>query len=354
MFDYEKLNDCVKSGIFGLVVADALGVPYEFNSRDFCDRNPMADMIGYGTYNQPEGTWSDDSSIALACLDGLSNFNLKENLNDLTIENFSEIFDYTDIMTKIANWRYKKDYTPHGEVFDIGGTTRDAIYNFHYNGVDALLAGGDSPRDNGNGSLMRILPIAFVIYFLSLKYEFSQNEEMKTIHNLSSLTHRHIRSQMACGIYVKIAIELLKNKFEESEDDLTLLEIVNRGISNAKDYYLSDKSFVSEIKNFEDVFSLDIHNFPREEISGSGYVINCLNAALWCLLNNDNYRETALAAVNLGEDTDTTAAVVGGLAGIYYSFDDIPQGWLNKIAKYDFIDELIAEFSKNLYDVLED
>lgn len=345
----DKKNYLFKSGIFGLVVADALGVPYEFKSRLFCEKNPITDMVGYGTYNLPPGTWSDDSSLALATVDGLTS-SLNSNKGKIGDEgsdiDLLEIIDYADIMQKFCNWFYDNEYTPRGDVFDYGGTTANGIYKFK-SGCEPVLSGGNEGSDNGNGSLMRILPIAYFIYFLSKKYSFSKEDKMKAIHNLSSLTHRHERSQMACGIYVLIAIELLKNKFEDN-DELGLDELVNNGIQLAKEYYCNNDDFKKQLDHFDRILNEDIKDIPKEIIRGRGYVVASLEASLWCLLNNDSYKETALAAVNLGEDTDTTAAIAGGLAGIYYGYDDIPQDWLKKIARFDYIDELIDDFANSL------
>lgn len=344
----------IKSGIFGLVVADALGVPYEFKDKHYCDMNPMTDMIGHGTYNQEAGTWSDDSSIALATLDGLTDYEFGEDdVEGMRIKNFAEIIDYDSIAHKFADWLINKKYTPHGDVFDVGNTTSHAIYSFYAGKVDALHAGGAGKKDAGNGSLMRILPVSFLIYFLSLKYDFDEEGEMEAIHNLSSITHRTLRCQMACGIYIKIALELLKNYFD-SEDDSNLLELVNNGINSAREYYETKEEFAHELSIYEDVFSLEIQDFDRDDIKGSGYVVEALKAALWCLLNNDTYKDTALAAVNLGHDTDTTAAIAGGLAGIYYGYDGIPSNWLDKIARHDYIEELCDNLSDYLFEILED
>lgn len=344
----EKQNYLFKSGIFGLVVADALGVPYEFSSREECDEKPMTDMIGFGTYNQPPGTWSDDSSMTLATVDGLT-YSLRSNREKLGEEgsdlNLLGLIDYYDIAEKFCKWLFDNEYTPYNEVFDYGGTTSDGICNFK-NGCEPTLSGGIDTNDNGNGSLMRILPIAYFIYFLSLNYKISEDDKMQAIHNLSSLTHRHKRSQMACGIYVLIAIELLKNRFED-ENSLSLKESVNNGIELAKEYYYGNDDFQHQLSHFKRILSLDFQKCPREEILGRGYVVASLEAALWCLLKNDSYRETALAAVNLGKDTDTTAAIAGGLAGIYYGYDEIPSHWLDQIARFDYIVELIDEFSNS-------
>ena len=157
---------------------------------------------------------------------------------------------------------------------------------------------------------------------------------------------------MACGIYIKIALELLKNSF--GEKNLSLEEAVNNGIRLAKDYYSADETFKDELAHFRGVFYADFKTVSRDLVRGRGYVVVSLEAALWCIMNNDSYRETALAAVNLGEDTDTTAAIAGGLAGIYYGYDGIPSNWLDQIARADFIEELCDKLSNYLFNILED
>ena len=172
-------NAIVLNGIMGLVVGDALGVPIEFQDRETLRKDPVINMRGYGTYNQPPGTWSDDSSMTLALLDSLTNG-----------------LDYKDIMDKFIGWFDKGEYTPYGQMFDIGIATRQALTRYK-KGMSALECGGQDEYDNGNGSLMRILP---ALYYLQAKYgdEFIENDEaFDIVHNISSLTHRHKRSQMA-------------------------------------------------------------------------------------------------------------------------------------------------------------
>lgn len=132
--------------VLGLVVGDALGVPVEFKSRAELKANPVTDMIGYGTHNQPAGTWSDDSSMAIATMEWLG-------------EMENAIPDYTLLMDKFSNWLMYGDYTPYGHTFDCGISTSRAIMNYG-RGMDPLQCGGKTDYDNGNGSLMRILPVA--------------------------------------------------------------------------------------------------------------------------------------------------------------------------------------------------
>ena len=167
---------------------------------------------------------------------------------------------------------------------------------------------------------------------------------MEAVHNLSSLTHRHKRTQIACGIYVNIALEFLENH----DSTLSLEELIANGINKSKEYYYNDSSFENQLHHFDRVFSINIQNLPRDDIKSGGYCISSLEASIWCLLNNENYRDTILEAVNLGYDTDTTACIVGGLAGIYYGYDDIPVDWINQLVRLDYIEELVNDFHLTL------
>lgn len=331
----------IKSSMLGLIVGDALGVPHEFNPRHVFDENPVTDMTGYGTYSQPPGTWSDDSSMALATLDGLT-----EILGNLESSSFN--IDYDIIMDNFVSWLSGAKYTPYDEVFDVGGTTRTAILCYN-RGKSTTPYGLDGERDNGNGSLMRILPVALFIYYLREKHSFSFEEELSIVHNVSALTHAHKRSLIGCGIYVMIALEILKYKSQKFDgfdgSDMDLETLINNGILFAKEYYECDGGFSDELRHYESIFDFGVKDLDKSDIRGSGYVVNCLISSIWCLLHTDSYKDAVLMAVNLGEDTDTTAAVVGGLAGLYYGLDGIPDDWLAQIAKLGYIEELCTKFN---------
>lgn len=311
------MNTKIKSGLFGVAVGDALGVPVEFESRDYLKQNPVLDMFGFGTHNQPIGTWSDDSSLAF-CL----------------AESLCKGYDLSDIAKNFVKWYSAELWTPHGEVFDIGIATRNAIHTMA-KGHLPELCGGFEEKDNGNGSLMRILPLVFYL----------QNEKKsKVIYNkvkeVSSITHGHFRSVFACFIYVIYCLEILKGK-DKVDAYLEMQNIVSE--------FLKDKNFNSvEIGLFDKVLKKDITKFSEDEILSSGYVLHSLEASLWCFLNSDSYEETVLKAVNLGEDTDTTGAIAGGLAGIYYGIENIPEKWLSVLARKNDIDDLCERLSLKL------
>lgn len=329
--------DCIKSGIIGQIVGDALGLPVQFRPREDRDIEPVTGMIGYGAFDLPPGSWSDDSSLILATMDGLAASLKKEEKQDNL--SLNEIIDYEIIMKNFSNWLNGGEYTPYGFAYDIGGATMTGIQKYDM-GTEPTLSGGIGEGDNGNGSLMRILPIAFFIYCLSKNHSFEEKDKMEAVHNLSSLTHRHKRTQIACGIFVNIALEFLENH----DRTLGLEELIANGINKSKEYYYNDASFERQLHHFDRVFSLNIQNLPRDEIKSGGYCISSLEASIWCLLNNENYRDTILEAVNLGYDTDTTACIAGGLAGIYYGYDDIPAEWINELAELDYIEELVNDF----------
>lgn len=319
------MSNYILDGIMGLCVGDALGVPVEFYSREELRERPITDMIGYGTHHQPPGTWSDDSSMTLCTLDSLSSG-----------------LDYYDIMDKFAAWLMKGKYTPYGEVFDVGILTQNVILKF-VNGEDPLQCGGKSEYDNGNGSLMRILPVAFHLYKNLVERRDgaveTMDESMKIVHKISSLTHAHVRSQIACGIYITIALELIKTT--------SLTVSVKEGLEKAFRYYNNRNEYKDEIKWFERLKNPEFCQFPEEAIKSSGYVIDTLEAALWCLLITKSYRECVLKAVNLGEDTDTVAAVAGGLAGLAYGYDGIPKEWVKQLARREWIEGLCNKFQRN-------
>jgi ADP-ribosyl-[dinitrogen reductase] hydrolase len=292
----------IKAGICGFVVGDALGVPAEFSSRETLQKNPVKTITGYGTYNMPPGTYSDDTSMTLATMSSICN---------------KKTIDYEDIQSEFLEWLLNGKYTQYGETFDYGNTTYESLLRFK-NGFEALNCGGVSERDNGNGSLMRILPLAFI-----------HDIDYETIENISGLTHGHLRSKIACVFYVELAKSMIS-------DNLTIKEHVKIACDKIRKHYKDSE----ELKHFERIFNDDL----KENIKSSGYVIDTLESVIYCLETTYNYKDSALKAVNLGGDTDTIAAVCGGLSGIYYGFDSIPIDWLNQIPKIEEVLSLCESY----------
>ena len=313
-----SLENKLKSAILGLAVGDALGVPYEFISRDIIKKNPCIDIIGYGTHNKKAGTWSDDTSLTLCLLDNLNNKNI----------------NYNNIMNSFAMWYDKGYYTADGDTFDIGITTRDAINNYK-RGKNPIKCGLSDEYSNGNGSLMRILPIAFYINKYFNSQLFDNSEVINIIYNISSLTHSHKRSLIACVIYTAIALNLI--------NDMNIEEAINKALKDSFDYYKNEK----EINNYKRIFESNFKKLNDTKIESSGYVVHTLEASIWILLNTSNYKDAVLKAVNLGDDTDTTAAVTGGLAGLYYGIENIPTNWIDTLINKEFIINICCKFFDN-------
>lgn len=291
-----------------MAVGDALGVPVEFRSRKFLSGNPVKDMIGYGSHNQPPGTWSDDSSLAFCLAEALTGeFSL-----DTVAKNFQK-------------WYFNEFWTADEEVFDIGSGTAEAILRLK-RGVNPEKAGGTDESSNGNGSLMRILPLLFHVRNKSV------NERFRLTRQVSSITHGHIRSVTACFYYLEFAGQILKGK-EKSE----IYRELQAGLPSLLTDFGVDPA---ETAHFDRLLRHDISSLPAEEIRSGGYVIDTLEASVWCLLTTQSYSEAVLKAVNLGWDTDTTGAVTGGLAGLLYGIEGIPERWLSQIARRDDIENL--------------
>jgi len=303
-----------KDALLGVAVGDALGVPFEFKSRTTIAYHPATDMIGYGTYGQPAGTWSDDSSLTFCLAETL--------LNGL---------DYNALAQNFIAWLYFNRWTPYGEVFDVGNTTQVAIEKLK-RGVEPELAGEISESSNGNGSLMRILPLLFYTHNKPIEARF------EITRKVSSLTHRHIRSVIACFYYLEYARHLLYGKEK--------LEAYNLLQTEIPAFLAKNEISPIEIKPFERILAKDISKVRERDINSSGYVIDSLEASLWCLLTTDTYKKAVLKAVNLGEDTDTTAAIAGGLAGLVYGWQAIPKLWISELAKVDDILTLADNLNK--------
>lgn len=303
-------DEHIKAIIWGVAVGDALGVPVEFLSRKTMEANPLADMIGYGTHHQPPGTWSDDSSLT---------FCLAETLLD-------DKFEIRKLANRFINWVDFAYWTAHDEVFDIGNTTSLSIERLRSSN-DPVLAGGSTVHSNGNGSLMRILPLVFK----TIKLSFGMTFDM--VKSVSSLTHRHDRSIIACYYYIILAEQLIRgNNIQQAYQQTNRFvqeELLNRGISQ------------EEKEHFTRIFDGSLPSLDYRDLRGSGYVIHSLEAAIWCSINSSNYTDAVLQAVNLGEDTDTTAAITGGLAALVHGYESIPGHWLRQLAKKEEIDDLI-------------
>jgi ADP-ribosyl-[dinitrogen reductase] hydrolase len=314
---YCILNNVIMASIVGFAVGDALGVPVEFMSRDELRKNPVKDMIGNGTHNQEPGTWSDDTSLIIALIKALRD----------------REFNVNSVANRMIDWLYKGKYTANGIVFDVGNTTRESIKKM-YKGISPVEAGGKGEYDNGNGSLMRIHPLAFYLF------DVDDFEDRKSIiYQVSSLTHANIVSKVACHFLVEFIIELLK-----TNDIGTAYDAV---CSKFNKYYTEGN--IQAV--FGAVFSGKVLSMPASSVKSSGYVIDTLESVLWCVFHTTTYKDAVLTAVNLGNDTDTIGAITGGIAGIIYGFDAIPKEWVaklaNKIIIFNAANDLYKKCNRN-------
>lgn len=302
--------------VYGLAAGDAIGVPVEFVHREKLAENPVKDMRPGGTHNQLAGTWSDDTSMTICLMDSLSRMGR---------------IDYADIMSNFARWEEGGEFTAHGNTFDIGNTSAAAIQRFMA-GIEPLECGGRGEGDNGNGSLMRIAPMAL---WLARHPAGTMEESMDMIHKVSALTHAHPRSMMACGLYVLVLLYVLQGR--------DIKDAIRTGLNHGMEYYRKQPAYQKEIIKYNPMIMDSFADMPESKIKSGGYVVDTLSAAMWCLLNSENYKECVLKAVNLGSDTDTVGAVAGAVAGLAYGFDSIPKRWLNKSLKGRNVLEKICE-----------
>jgi ADP-ribosylglycohydrolase len=296
-----------QDAVYGHLVGDAIGVPYEFGHHI-----ETVELRGHGTHNQPPGTWSDDGALMLALLDSL-----------LTVG-----FDPEDQGRRALAWADAKAYTPDADgAFDIGNTTAAALARLR-SGTPAIDAGGTGARDEGNGSLMRILPIAL------LEPPPDDTELVDRVHLTSRVTHGSANCQVACALYVLVARTLLDRPRGDPEAALAL------SVDRLLEVYAAQPAYASVLRG------LLAH---RSEVRkwGGGWVLDSFWSAWAAFAAGTSYRDTIERAVKYGNDTDTTAAIAGGLAGIRWGLDEhsggIPAEWLEALRGKHIVEEILAK-----------
>jgi ADP-ribosylglycohydrolase len=303
----------MKSALYAGIIGDALGVPMEYSTKIENSLCMVKNELGYGRFDHPEGTWSDDTSLTLC-----------------TIESLSKGYDLNDLGKTFCKWLFESYWTPVGYVFDSGLTTFLSLDDLRSGRKSVYECGQSLDDDNGNGSLMRILPAA--LFFRNKPVE----ELMTAIHEISAVTHAHPRSKMACGIYALLVQQILACTDKE--------KAYTEARRIARDYYESREVFKKELCAFSRLLSGKLSHIGSHEISCSGYVIDTLEAALWCLLHFESTKAILMHAVELGLATDTNGTAAGGLAGLLYGIEDIPPQWIDSLMRKTEIDALIAAF----------
>lgn len=310
-------------GIMGVIIGDALGLPVQFLSREELKENPVTKMMGYGTFHMPAGSWSDDGSLTLATLDSIRE---------------KKGIDYDDIMTRFVGWNFEGQYTPTGRAYDQGRACLESICNYACTG-NYKTCGKTGEYANGNGALMRIMPVCLYAYTQFSESKITLDETMEYIHQATALTHNHLRAKIASGIYFFMVQSILS-------EDGSLIELLQKGIVNAETYYTKDISKFTEWTRYSRLFNLEEFSKENEdEIKSSGYVVDSIEAAVWSLITTGSYKEALLKAVNLGDDTDTVGAIAGGLAGLYYGYAQIPDDWKGAMIMKEEL-EAICDLSK--------
>ena len=318
----KQMRNIWKDGIFGVVTGDALGCPVQFEDRSKVAEHPVRNMRGNGTFNLPAGSWTDDSSLTLALLDSICE---------------TGSLDLKHIMNNFVDWLDKGAFTPYEYSFDIGDGTIRAITAYKHKGKPRQC-GGTSEWNNGNGSLMRILPACLYCYRKGL----DDKEAIRQIHAVGSLTHAHIRSNIACGFYYFMICEVLNGKNK-------LIEGIQEGLNHGFAFYekvLADHEnllYYNRIRDLE-----QFANTPEDKIKSSGYVVDTLEASIWSLITTNSFEEALLKAVNLGNDSDTVGAISGGLAALYYGYEAIPTQWIQEIKKREWIEQLCEKAANQL------
>ena len=306
-------------GMMGLVTGDALGNPVQFMSRrEVRRRGDVTAMEAGGAYRTPAGTWTDDSSMALATLDSIRK-------NGKVVPE--------DIMSGFCRWYWNGEYTPFGEAFDIGSTCMQAIENYTAK-KDWQTCGLRGEFSNGNGALMRILPVCIHYIERCLKGEQVPVEEaLPGIHAVTSLTHSHLRSRIGSGLYYFMAYETVCGEGD-------LMTRLQQGIDKGFSFYRKEVWNLTQLSYYQRLQDLSAFSETKEnDIQSRGYVVSTLEAAVWSLLNTGSYRDCLIKAVNLGDDADSVGAVAGGLAGLLYGYDQIPPEWLQELQRREWIEK---------------
>lgn len=311
-------DDRYYGALFGSVVGDALGVPVEFKSRDYLKENKVEEFLSYLVHGQPMGTWSDDTSMMLCLLDAM-------------IKSGSlKCLDLNILSKNFIDWYTKAKFTATNQVFDVGSTCYDAIYNMIL-GMELHECGKRGERANGNGAIMRILPLAFCD---------SLNENVyRLVERVVTLTHNHAISTLGCLIYIIYLHYLYKGFTKREALDKLKICLEDSHFDKYRDY-ISYYSFIR--------FSIpDLKKIYKErKFKSSGFVVDTLKSALLCFLFENSYEDCVLSAVNLGDDTDTVGCVCGAMAGMYYGIHLINPNWVNLLQKKEYLYDYFSASQK--------
>lgn len=295
--------DSARGCLLGLAIGDAIGTTVEFRPRG--SFTPMTDMVGGGPFQLKVGEWTDDTSMALC----------------LGASLLEKGFDLHDQITKYVKW-YREGYmSSNGHCFDIGIATREALNRFNASGNPE--AGSTNPRSAGNGCLMRLAPVPIMYVDHPEEAARLSAEQAKTTHGATECIE-------ASQLFGEMLVRSLQG-------GLSKAQILVPEIKNNIQYTSARIQSIANGAYFE---------YDSPQIKGTGYVVDSLEAALWCFHVTDNFKDAVLTAANLGDDADTTAAITGQIAGAYYGEGGIPQHWLDKVVMAQAIGEMAEQLSQ--------
>lgn len=296
-----NLQDRYTGCLLGLACGDAVGTTLEFSARETL--SPITDMVGGGPFALAPGQWTDDTSMALCLAESLLSKNG---------------FDARDQMARYLNWWHWGYWSATGQCFDIGTTVRQALMRFEETGEP--FAGSIDPKTAGNGSIMRLAPVI-------LFYYPDQNSMAWAAKQSSRTTHGAPEAIESCQL---------------------LAEVVSKALAGHKKHdvlSLSPEQYCEPA--IKDLALGSFKHKHRDQIRGTGYSIASLEAALWCFWSTESFEAAVLQAANLGDDADTTAAIVGQIAGAFYSKQGIPPRWLEKLHLVSEIENIAIALFKS-------
>ncbi|KGM40429.1 ADP-ribosylglycohydrolase [Aquabacterium sp. NJ1] len=281
--------------LLGLACGDAVGTTVEFCPRGSFD--PITDMVGGGPFNLKPGQWTDDTAMAICLAQSLLH---------------RSGFDATDQMNRYLNWWRWGYPSPTGECFDIGMTVQDALLRFTATGEP--IAGSTSPNTAGNGSLMRLAPVV-------LRFYPDLSDVLQYARLSSQTTHGAAEAVECCSVLA----EVIANALSGMDSKSNVLSVAQGGLTSSAVISIAQADYLSK---------------SRDQIQGSGYCVASLEAALWSFATTESFEAAILAAANLGDDADTTAAIAGQIAGAFYGVDNIPLHWRGQLYMSEDIDAM--------------
>jgi ADP-ribosylglycohydrolase len=328
--EFDDLYYRIKSSVYGFIIGDVLGVPYEFKSPEEMKVNPCIGIISNGTHNQPLGSWSDDTSLMLCTMEALS----------IPGKSIGEYI--LEIKKNFVKWYDEGYWTSHGKVFDCGATTHIK------NGVEP--SGLFSDKDNGNGALMRMLPLVFIV----------KDDDIYTLNfarKIAAITHGHNTSLLCCEYY----IDFIKNTYRNSEV-LTALNYPDRNEIYKYFHPNEEPDENSSLWKLYKYMGLSENDKFKIPFKPTGFVVDTLHN-IWKLSHKHNgefwqshvsswvneIKYCYTDAVNLGGDTDTLAALYGAFLGKTAGYNNLPKDWLDVIPHKHRIDELCMRFAMSIY-----